>query len=122
MGEEQTPCNRCGKSDRWVEGRCKPCTEGDRRLRVYGITAEVYDAAVKTGCPICAHPFVEGKVGKGPAGRSPTVDHYELPDGSPVVRGVLCSKCNLGIGYLDHDADTLRRAAEYILRSTRADM
>ncbi len=38
-------------------------------------------------------------------------DHSERPG---AVRGLLCSSCNTAIGQLDHDADRLRAAAQYL--------
>ena len=42
------------------------------------------------------------------------VDHYNDENGNPVVRGLLCNKCNLGIGYLDHNIEFCVAASKYI--------
>ena len=44
-------------------------------------------------------------------GRRLSVDHDHT---SGRVRGLLCSNCNLGIGYFYDDPELLRRAAQYI--------
>lgn len=45
------------------------------------------------------------------------VDHYGGKGTDAVVRGLLCSACNLGIGKLKHDPVTLQRAITYLERS-----
>jgi len=41
------------------------------------------------------------------------VDHVKESD-PPIVRGVLCSACNTGIGKFYHDPERLRAAAKYL--------
>jgi hypothetical protein len=78
----------------------------------YGITIEQYDAMVikrEGRCDIC------GRVpeGGGSTGRL-NVDHYELVDGTKVIRGLLCWQCNIAIGYLQHDKVRLSKAIGYL--------
>lgn len=82
---------------------------------LYGITlAEVEAMQERQGnkCLIC-----EGEMRSGKGARCMVVDHYVLPDGTRVVRGLLHHECNVGLGMLgDHDPVVLRRAADYLER------
>lgn len=80
-----------------------------KRLKRYGITPEQYDAmlAAQGGhCAIC--PATE------PGGRGEWhVDHdHETGE----VRGLLCSRCNLGIGLFRDTPGLLESAATYLRR------
>ena len=82
---------------------------GGRRastVGVYGITVEQYDAmfAAQGGvCGICEKPCVSG--------RRLAVDHCHE---TGAVRGLLCTRCNPGLGYFQDDADLLERASRYL--------
>ena len=56
-------------------------------------------------CAICTLPF-EAKP------KAINVDHCHA---TGRVRGLLCSRCNLGIGMFRDSAQMLRRAAEYVM-------
>jgi hypothetical protein len=78
-----------------------------RRLhlrRRFGMTIEDYEsmlAAQEGGCAICDdEPGV---------GRSMRIDHV-----GDSVRGLLCVRCNHGLGQFKDDPERLLRAAEYI--------
>lgn len=80
------------------------------RLKNYGITQADFDwmlAFQENKCGICA---------KALDGRrklhKPHVDHCHK---TKKVRGLLCSNCNTGIGFLGEDPVILRRAAGYLL-------
>ncbi len=77
------------------------------KLRLkYGMTVEQYDAlAIKQGgaCAICRKP------------KPLHVDHCHK---TGMVRGLLCNGCNVGIGHLGDDPQTVEAAAAY-LRSSR---
>lgn len=91
-------------------GLCKPCywkTRGPAKrawgLKAYGLSPDDYDTlvALQDGrCRICGSPA-----------KRLHVDHDH---GSGAIRGLLCGRCNRGIGMLGDSPDTLRRAAEYI--------
>lgn len=77
----------------------------NRRLRKYGITPEKYDLLFQQQggkCAICGSTSI---------GRHLSVDH-DHKDGR--VRGLLCIKCNTGLGMLNDDYDIVVAASEYI--------
>lgn len=65
----------------------------------YGMSVEEYDEAVSTCCGIC------GK-------EDNLVMDHDHSTGE--VRGVLCSKCNVGIGLLGDSAENVKAALEYL--------
>lgn len=72
------------------------------RLKQYGLTAEEYQALLEAqdhACAICREPD------------PPAIDHCHR---TGRVRGLLCHKCNKGIGLLRDDPETLRIAASYL--------
>lgn len=77
------------------------------RLRtVYGLTVQGYEeilAKQNHSCAICER--VE------PTGYGWHVDHCHSTN---KIRGILCSKCNQGIGLLDDKIETLKKAIKYL--------
>ena len=86
------------------------------RVKRFGLTAEQYGqllAAQGHRCAIC------GTDKPGGRGRfAVDHDHQAEAQGVMVVRGLLCLSCNRGLGYFADHADALRRAADYIERTT----
>lgn len=74
--------------------------------RKYGLTPKQWEDlySLQQGrCAICIAPLAEGtKI---------CVDHDHA---TGVVRGLLCTICNQGLGYFKDDPDRLRRAAAYV--------
>lgn len=91
--------------------RKHPHTSWARTLRKSGLTLDDYDRmllAQGSGCAICGNP--------DPGDRRMTrfhVDHCHL---SGVIRGLLCSSCNLGLGKFKDDPAHLSKAAAYVLK------
>lgn len=88
---------------------------GNRRwwLKLYGLDEEQYAAllAEQEGlCAICHQPetWIDSRTGEP---RKLAVDHCH---NTHRVRGLLCGKCNRGIGLFDDDATRLGRASEYL--------
>jgi hypothetical protein len=79
--------------------------------RTFGITADDVDALIENQggkCAIC--------------GGQPTraeVWHVDHDHATGRIRGVLCQRCNHGIGLLDEDPARLRAAADYLASATR---
>jgi len=73
--------------------------------RTFGMSLDDYSAILEAqegGCAICGDQPVDGQ--------SLHVDHHETG-----VRGILCVRCNNGLGQFKEDPDLLLRAAEYAL-------
>jgi hypothetical protein len=71
----------------------------------YGITPEEYDALLRLQngvCKIC---------GRTAGKRRLSVDHDHA---TGVVRGLLCNPCNVALGLLDENPETLRSAIRYL--------
>lgn len=83
----------------------------ERRLRQhYGLTLGKYHEMLSSQngvCKICKGKCLIVKPNRLPL----CVDHCHT---TGVVRGLLCVKCNSGIGYLNHDLTRLRSAIEYL--------
>lgn len=83
---------------------CTPeCRRDHRKAREYGLTLEELRAIEERqggGCAICAV-----------VGARLYVDHCHA---TSAVRGLLCNRCNTGLGKFGEDADMLRRAIAYI--------
>ncbi len=91
----------------------------DRRRnikQVFGITQEEFEEMLKKQngvCAICGKPesvILNGKV------KRISIDHCKK---TGKICGLLCSRCNRGIGNFNHDHQRLLRAAKYCKR-TRA--
>ena len=91
--------------------RCRPCASEEtrrQRMKKYGISVEEYDAllARQNGtCAICKGPQHNGRQ------KRMHVDHCHE---TGLVRGLLCSRCNRGIGFFGHRADWMASAAGYL--------
>lgn len=81
--------------------------------QTYGLTnheAKVVQKIVKTSrCAICG---IEAKnIDYGRRKKMLFIDHCH---NSQEVRGLLCDKCNRGLGYFNDDIDLLKKAIKYI--------
>lgn len=115
------PCSRCGGTERYSQGRCKAChkiataeyakrnpevgrsARHRSRLKRYGLTEQEYDALVdaqNAACAICRRP---GHL---------QIDHNHRTER---VRGLLCHRCNKGLGLFDDNLLHLDRANEYLM-------
>lgn len=96
---------------------CKDCEIPRRKkylyLRAYNLTIEEYEAMIKKQGNRCAlssdHEF---------KGREPFVDHDHTTN---KVRGLLCTKCNFGLGQFNDDIVLLKSAIKYLEENSAAD-
>ena len=96
---------------------CIKCTRFYAARTMYGINEEDYESILASqggGCGIC------GSVTPG-ARRTFAVDHdHACCPGAKscgkCVRGLLCQKCNIGLGHFMDSPERLRSAAEYLER------
>lgn len=108
-------CKQCAKSNR--EHYKAVVTESCWRKR-YGITAIEYQALFDAQggvCAICKKH--ENRIHKGTKANM-CVDHDHA---TGKVRGLLCAKCNSGLGYFADNIDTLLSAVNYLQRLQSAD-
>ncbi len=80
--------------------------------RKYGLTREGFELLLREQrgrCGICrtTEPGLKGW----------SVDHDHVTD---VVRGILCTRCNIGLGWFRDDPDLLIQAAAYLRQPTAA--
>ncbi|MGR3220424.1 MAG: endonuclease VII domain-containing protein [Candidatus Anammoxibacter sp.] len=112
----EKPCNECGKiklldqfsPDRrsldGKVGKCMPC----RKRQVHGLTPEDEAKMLQEQNNVCAICGCNLPL---------CIDHNHI---TGIIRGLLCNKCNLGIGYFNDNPIDLRKAADY-LESFNAD-
>lgn len=93
----------------WRKNNPEAALLNDRRvnlMRNYGMTIEDFDALLEAQggrCAICGTDT--------PNGRNWHVDHNH---DTGKVRGILCSSCNLGIGFLS-TPERLAQATQYLI-------
>ncbi len=121
---KQSSCKKCGRKARAVYYK-KNKVEIDAKVNeyrkrypekvresllkwAYGIDNAEYDRLLKLqngACAICKTTNPGGR------GNRLHVDHCH---GTKIVRGLLCSKCNVGVGYFQNSTQRLRSAADYL--------
>ena len=102
------------RTDPEYRERCLAGRRGDRarntRLKFsYGISTDDYDALLGQQNGICAICETQSE-------QTLCVDHCHS---TGMVRGLLCRKCNLGLGYYDDEPRLLLKAIAYLKRSRR---
>jgi hypothetical protein len=84
----------------------------DRLRNMYGLSADEYEKLLhkqKSVCAICEQK--ETRRGKRGTQHSLNVDHDHATGN---IRGLLCSKCNTGLGLFRDDPDLLLTAISYL--------
>jgi hypothetical protein len=74
-----------------------------RKLKKYDLTEDQYNVLAAKGCAICGGP---------PNGRGRYAFDHDHTTGK--FRGLLCTKCNTGIGQFNDSQTLLIRAAGYL--------
>jgi len=128
-----TNCKTCGKeTEHYVNNSsCIVCEKGFKRSqrglmsqkygdikRRYGITKDEWHWLLKEQygkCKIC-NKEMEIELGVRKNSNSACVDHDHETGG---VRGLLCSNCNMGLGYFKDDVVALQSAIIYLNETTR---
>ena len=108
--------------------RCPPCREKhervdrlnrsreDYRKRVYGISfgeCRNYLEKQNYRCAICDKNLETWAEGEEKC-KKMTGTHLDHDHQTKRIRGVLCSKCNMGLGQFHDDAACIKRAIEYL--------
>lgn len=110
-----SPCNPCRNLARRERRKANPekYRELDRHRQVardYGLTPDEYESMLSESdnkCQIC-------KCAPSPT-KSLAIDHCHSTGN---VRGLLCDKCNRGIGMFNDDTDLLQRVIDYLKENT----
>lgn len=95
--------------------QCRACARERSRERLtakYGLTVAAYEAVLQHqghACAICHRP----------ADDTPTSLHIDHDHTTGDVRGLLCYKCNSGLGLFGDSPELLLAAAEYLMDSWR---
>lgn len=108
-----TEANAYRRSDSSTfRSHCRACFAIERRRRHDTREAERRaDLGLESGnCTICGSTETVTRSGRI---RRPSIDHCHR---TGVIRGVLCSRCNAGLGMFEDDPGRLRAAAEYLER------
>jgi hypothetical protein len=114
IGDLIMPCKPCKVKVHRQKRRANPAhfLKIERKSKFknqYGITVEKYDEMLKAqggGCGICGS--------KTPSTRTTyfSVDHCHT---TGKVRGLLCTKCNRGLGLFNDRSDLLKLATTYLI-------
>lgn len=97
-----------------LQGNCKSCNTAQAQAAEWknaGINIDEagYQRLLESQGGKCAICGAE----KSHGGKRLAVDHVHL---TGIIRGLLCTDCNTGIGILGDDPDRLRNAADYVQR------
>lgn len=105
-------CCRCKKELDLImfnhnKSACKSCMRNSHLLKTYNITQQEYEQLLTKQNNKCACCGVEQEQ----AGFSLRVDHSHT---TGKIRGLLCSKCNTGIGMFNDSIELLSKVIEYL--------
>jgi hypothetical protein len=110
----KSECRKCEAkrtADRWAnvdKQTQKSINQRNKRLYTYGLSPGRYEEIlIEQGhrCAICQ------RIEPGGVGNVFHVDHCHK---TQIVRGLLCSSCNIGLGNLGDNVETMLRAIEYL--------
>jgi hypothetical protein len=133
-GKDMKTCKKCGieqSIDNYyicknnadgLEHGCKTCRlkskkhyskSGQRRATEYRVELSWLNNALSEGCMIC------GSFDKLVVDHDHECCSTRNKSCGSCVRGILCTKCNIGIGHMDDDIERLLKAVEYLRRTKR---
>lgn len=89
------------------------------RLKRYGLTITTWDEILKAQnycCAICGATEPGGRDNGTAIGGKPPNWHtdHDAAIGPTAVRGLLCARCNLGLGWFKHDSALMAKAIAYL--------
>lgn len=97
-------CSRCGGTPVLALGLCARDYYQQKHMRTqYGISWADFDARVDAQSGLCLL-----------CGEAPDRWHIDHDHETGQVRGLLCHKCNVALGWFDDSPEKLRRAANYL--------
>lgn len=105
----RTPAQNAESCRRYQQSHKEKIKVAQRRkhLRLkFGLTLEDFDRMLASQGYVCAICFTDNWGAHGPM-----VDHDHV---TGKIRGILCHKCNLGIGHLDDSISKLENAIVYL--------
>lgn len=108
-------CKPCAiaKTAAWQKAnpeRARAASASSQMRTRNGMTQEEYDAMLAAQGGVCA---ICGRADLLPKNKRFDIDHCH---GSGRVRGLLCRRCNVVLGYVSDDSEILRAAALYLER------
>lgn len=109
-------CRKCATNEHYNN---QEYIEEDRRRNAYlkwkyGWSVEEFEAywyANHGKCYICREPMRRPTKGQGQALDIVAVDHCHT---TGKVRGLLCNRCNKGLGFFKDNVDNLKKAIRYL--------
>ena len=101
-GGQKRECRICRRTERRSSKEYRAAYKAKVTYKSYGITLEGAAELKSKGCEICG--TIEERM---------TIDHDHK---TGKVRGALCYKCNLVLGHVDDNVDTLSAFITYLLK------
>ena len=93
--------------------KCRSCTTIRHRFKSFGVTQEDFEGMLEGQdgkCALCLISMDDySKISQN--NRVFSVDHCHS---TGKIRGLLCDKCNRGLGFFKDDIEALKRAIEYL--------
>lgn len=108
-------CIDCGTSQNFrTTSRCATCDSHYKRLRTYGLTKQQYEkmvSAQENKCIICKRHESECIRRERKVFKGLVIDHCHK---TGKVRGLLCIRCNVAIGYIEQEEDRIEKMIAYL--------
>ena len=109
-------CPRCGEIkplDAFGrDTRCRGCNRWRKRERQFGLDRAAFDAKLSAQGGECAVCHRHNPPKRSKRYSDWCVDHDHR---TGKVRGIVCYRCNVALGYIEHD-DTMAQMGDYLRR------